>query len=350
MRLQSIDSLRGIAAFGVAVYHLVGFTFFASPSVILLLPGYGYTGVYLFFVISGFCIHLRYAHGREVNWAAFWKRRFVRLYPAYLASLILYVLWSRPEINGFFWYDLFSHLFMFHNLDGRTVYSINGVWWTLAIEEQLYALYFVLLWMRHNWGWTWTLAICLGARFFWLGMSLALHGHHELPFGEGALANWWTWALGALAVEAYVGKVKLPNWCYSVAPGLAFLLTAGILDLNKGRISVVFSSLLWGAGFFFLLNSAVRSNFSWRPLSAIGVFSYSLYLTHEFVISITPAWLAIPLCLAFAYVFFRLFERPFMRSAALKTLSPTAVEPVQTSNPDVEGMQPLGSKVFLEKE
>ncbi len=37
------------------------------------------------------------------------------------------------------------HLLMLHNLDPNTCYTINGVFWTLAIEEQLYLAYFLLL-------------------------------------------------------------------------------------------------------------------------------------------------------------------------------------------------------------
>jgi peptidoglycan/LPS O-acetylase OafA/YrhL len=68
-RLQSIDALRGIAALGVVFYHAV---MQASPAVpnnlfrwpvklLQLASSFGYIGVFLFFVISGFCIHLQWA-------------------------------------------------------------------------------------------------------------------------------------------------------------------------------------------------------------------------------------------------------------------------------------------------
>jgi peptidoglycan/LPS O-acetylase OafA/YrhL len=325
-RLQSIDTLRGVAAFAVAAYHLIGYQFAANPSVFLILPGYGFTGVYLFFVISGFCIHLRYARGKEVDWKAFWKRRIIRLYPAYLASIVLYLLWLQLPINAFFWKDLLLHITMTHNLDNSSVYSINGVWWTLAIEEQLYLLYLALRWMRHNWGWVRTLAICFLARFAWLGLSLALHGTWELPFGEGALTNWWAWALGAVAVEAYIGKIEMPKWCGSIAIGSLLLLAAALIHVQGGRIDVVFGGLLWGTGFFFIVNRVVKSNFSWKPLAGLGLCSYSLYLTHEFVIGTIPAIIVLPACILFAYGFYRLFEKPFMQTIKSPELATATLE------------------------
>ncbi len=101
-RLVGIDMLRGIAALGVLLYHhfergVFGAQFQLMPpyKAVALLPiSFGYTGVYLFFVISGFCIHLRWAKAKvrgdgdfSIDFQAFWKRRIIRLYPAYFAAM-----------------------------------------------------------------------------------------------------------------------------------------------------------------------------------------------------------------------------------------------------------------------
>src|SRR5262249_1397770 len=142
---------------------------------------YGYIGVYLFFVISGFCIHLRWAKAKaagqanpQIDFIAFWKRRIRRLYPAYLAALVIYLVvlayLGKVVLTPFAVYDTVIHLLMLHNLDERTCYSINGVFWTLAIEEQLYLAYFLLLYLRNRLGWLRTLGICLACRVGWFGM------------------------------------------------------------------------------------------------------------------------------------------------------------------------------------
>jgi peptidoglycan/LPS O-acetylase OafA/YrhL len=52
------------------------------------------------------------------------------------------------DVTRFFVYDVVMHLLMLHNFDPHTCYSINGVFWTLAIEEQLYLAYFLLLYLQ----------------------------------------------------------------------------------------------------------------------------------------------------------------------------------------------------------
>ncbi len=146
-RLQSIDALRGAAALAVVFYHVVGLkpeaaTFAAASRWRWLsLPflhtlSFGYTAVFLFFVISGFCIHLQWVRGSvkdaetRIDFAAFWKRRLRRLYPPYLIALALYLTisaWtSEVRFDSLYLWDVISRLLMLHNLDPRTVYSITA--------------------------------------------------------------------------------------------------------------------------------------------------------------------------------------------------------------------------------
>jgi peptidoglycan/LPS O-acetylase OafA/YrhL len=87
-----------------------------------------------------------------------------------------------------------------------------------------------------------------------------------------------------LAVEAHVGNVKLPKWCYwfSLVP---FWLALGYLF---GKHLPVFEPVAGGMAFFTLLNYCVRregegrwpDSFPFRWLFSMGVFSYSMYLAH----------------------------------------------------------------------
>ncbi len=227
-----IDAMRGAAALAVVFFHAFDGVAFdkgaqypnSVTSAITFAFSFGFAGVWLFFVISGFCIHLRWVRnaveGREpkVAFVDFWKRRAWRLYPPYLVALTIYILvsFARGDISftRFFWYDLTTHLFMVHNLDARTVFSLNGVFWTLAIEEQLYLMYFLLLAMRSRLGWWRTLGICLAVRVAWFAVCFLLWRWKaiQLPVGESALAYWFVWALGAVSVEAAFGLLKLPSW------------------------------------------------------------------------------------------------------------------------------------------
>jgi len=371
-RLRSVDALRGIAALGVVLYHAIDHTDKVLPSnslrypmkLIQFLSSFGYIGVFLFFVISGFCIHLQWCRSRSMNeeqsvaFGKFWKRRIRRLYPPYLIALVLFLgltaLTVGISVSRFFIYDVAMHLLMLHNLDPRTCYSINGVFWTLAIEEQLYLAYFLLLFLRKRWGWYVTLIVCLLARAAWMSLShlLWLKSGIGLPVPEAAASHWFTWALGAIAVEAWFGLVKLPRWTRDLRIASLLIVSASAMAYFGSYIpkdtfwhisSWFLLHPLWGIGFFIVLNRAVLAEDGWvRELrlppivsvfATLGVFSYSIYLTHELTIMQSWRWvnpaalqmqnvflITIPATIVFAWMFFWFCERPFMKrkSAAVQ--------------------------------
>ncbi|MDT7543630.1 MAG: hypothetical protein QOE33_3534 [Acidobacteriota bacterium] len=366
-RLRSIDALRGAAALAVVLYHAASnprassglfARFVTEPTA--FITSYGYAGVFLFFVISGFCIHLTQAKasatgrtGQRVEFFSFWRRRVRRLYPPYLVALMFYLVVARATghlpLTQFFAWDFAAHLLMLHNFDTRTCYSINSVFWTLAIEEQLYLAYFLLLFLRRRFDWPKTLAVCLAARVVCFALLTVLRKTFgiDVPIPEAALSHWFTWALGALAVESAFGIVELPRWTRSLRVGALALCAAAalarVLPLVESHVVVhdagwLLLHPLWGVGFFCLLNRAVEAERGWRAkgttpawiarLSAVGLISYSLYLTHQLVLletwkfeslpihaTLVALLVMTPLCLIFAWLFFRLFERPFLARA-----------------------------------
>jgi peptidoglycan/LPS O-acetylase OafA/YrhL len=173
----------------------------------------------------------------------------------------------------------------------------------------------------------------------------------NIPVTEAAATNWFIWALGALSVEAALGLIKLPRWCFRLsAAGVALGCAMGLAQLlplvdQSGWVHDVGWLIMhpaWGVGFFILVNYAVSAEQRWRvkslkvprfipALASVGLISYSLYLTHSFVLmhwywfgftrfhilTISVLILA-PLSVAFAWIFFRVFERPFMTSSAVR--------------------------------
>jgi len=316
-RLASVDALRGSAALAVVLHHAVnygnslpsGSAWFTASHAVL---DQGYLGVPLFFVISGYCIHLRWAKQQaegardsSVDFLGFWKRRLHRLYPPYFVALCLSMglvvaayalgkvvplvtLYPQPRLR---WMalDFLAHVGMlhgFHPLLDKA--GGNPPFWTLAREECFYLMYFGLLAARRWWG--------MGAAFaavFVLGIAFPLLMIPLLDrdsawwsvVNSSAIVLWTQWCFGMVAVEAYYGLIKLPSWCYwgwliPVWSGAAF---ASAIYCPRVTPS------LWGAAFFTLLNCCVRSEglsrwpklrvVSW--LSRVGIFSYSLYLVHN---------------------------------------------------------------------
>ena len=348
--------LRGAAALAVVVCHAVaeqrpGATF---PGAFMhTVLSFGRYGVWLFFVISGFCIHYRWALRARTGstappeFAAFWRRRIRRLYPPYLVALALFVwlrfgsAWTSPDALRV----IGLHLLMLQNFSQSTVAGINEVFWTLATEEQLYLLYFVLVRLRAAAGWPLVLGAGLLARVSWFVFAGAMHrlGYVDVLITQAAAAQWPIWMLGALSVEAMVGLTDVPGLFRHPAACAALLAAAAVMSygllyaIPPGLVyrAVWFAAdLCWGLGFFVAVNLAVaRQRLPRRPsrlaaaLAAVGVFSYSLYLTHEVVTayawhaaalasSLVPAALAVAVAtlasIGFAWPFFVLFERPFL--------------------------------------
>ncbi|MBI3825222.1 MAG: acyltransferase [Candidatus Rokubacteria bacterium] len=363
-RLVSIDALRGLAALGVVAFHagLAG-AYFGAPGlggrVLAFVASFGGAGVWLFFVISGFCIHLRWAKARasgqaaRVDFLEFWRRRIRRLYPPYLVALAAYVavlaVEGRLAPSPFSAFDVGMHLLMLHNLDGRTVFTLNGVFWTLAIEEQLYLAYFLLLRLRARWGWPATIGCCLAARAAWFALALVVHRVFgaKILVTEAAAPQWFIWALGALSVEAALGLVRLPPWTRSgwlavggvgAAGAVSYALRVADPAGGLAKLLWLVGDPLWGIAFFVVVNAAVGLERRWTLgrapglvglLAAVGFFSYSLYLTHELVLAHAVAWIrpGLPfvvgavifsaLSVAVARAFFQVFERPFLSRAAV---------------------------------
>jgi peptidoglycan/LPS O-acetylase OafA/YrhL len=378
-RLRGIDALRGAAALGVVFYHAVAQGDKVLPNNIFQYPirlvqfasSFGYIGVFLFFVISGFCIHLQWARDKaagvepDIRFGAFWRRRIRRLYPPYIITLLLFLLltaWTVGiNVTHFVVYDLGMHLLMLHNLDPNTCYSINGVFWTLAIEEQLYLAYFLLLFIRVRWGWGVTIAVCLFARLAWMALShvVWLKTGFGIPVPEAAASHWFTWALGALGVEVMFGLTKLRGWSRDLRLATVLIVAASALssylpwipkDTLVHKTSWFLIHPLWGLGFFIVVNRMVLAEERWwhratlptivSVFSTLGIFSYSIYLTHEIVIMQSWLWvnsgwwqvanvfvLTVPAVIVFAWVFFWFCEKPFMVKSAPRDKAAPALTP-----------------------
>ncbi len=147
-RFPELDLLRFIAACGVMVFH---YTYFGPRNHILpvsypvlgQIGKYGFLGVDVFFILSGFVILLT---AYEKDAIAFTVARMVRLYPAYwicvtLTAAAIVVTRSLPATVTPFQY--LANLTMVHGFFG--IRDVSGVYWTLSVEIQFYFLIFVVL-------------------------------------------------------------------------------------------------------------------------------------------------------------------------------------------------------------
>jgi peptidoglycan/LPS O-acetylase OafA/YrhL len=318
--LAFLDQLRGAAILAVAVYHALdesfGFDelkwhglvrdFNVSRLYLFLLPAsWGFLGVSIFFVISGFCIHLSHARSQEPTFGTFFIRRFFRIYPPYLVCLVLFSFvypWQRIDFQpGQGIAQFASHLALFHNLDARYFYGINPSFWSIAVEVQLYLLYPLLWCYARRHGWRRTLAITAVIEFT-IRVAGAIHliafPDTMLPrwVTDSPLAFWFSWCLGAAVADGYL-KQHLPT----VRRRTLVLLAGGTLAVYFLKPATVFMfplAALFTAGL--ITNRLARaqspagppvSRWPWRVLSKLGFVSYSFYLLHQPLLGLVPRML-----------------------------------------------------------
>jgi peptidoglycan/LPS O-acetylase OafA/YrhL len=310
-RLVSVDALRGMAALAVVLLHGVAMLSLPENAPFWYVAIYriletGHWGVPLFFVISGFCIHMTWAReaarGGEgsFHFVSFWKRRLHRLYPPYfvvlclsmLAIVVAYVVHiNLPTISAVYpqpvprWIavDFFLHATMLHGLSARfDAGGGNSVFWSLAREEYYYLFYPLLLLLRRRFG----VVVTVGSVFLLSAATDVVY----IFYGWGprlllTFVLWSQWALGMLAVEAYCGLIKLPRWCSSIWVGIPLAMLAAWAVKDHPALYPLLSAV----SFFVLLNACVgldkaghwprRGLLGW--FSKVGIFSYSLYLVHR---------------------------------------------------------------------
>jgi peptidoglycan/LPS O-acetylase OafA/YrhL len=140
-RLFGLDTLRAFAIVVVILYHLT--IFGELPMRILPVTYFGWMGVDLFFVLSGFLIGQQalkpYLIGQRLSIAKFYRRRVYRIFPAYLVVLALYFLmpgWREsPHLAPLWKFLTFTMNFGF-SFDRRGFSNA----WSLCVEEHFYLL------------------------------------------------------------------------------------------------------------------------------------------------------------------------------------------------------------------
>jgi peptidoglycan/LPS O-acetylase OafA/YrhL len=266
----------------------------------------GSTGVSLFLVLSGFCLFLPFAGGKldRFEMGTFMRRRCRRLLPAYfvtLAVLLVAVVATSGHIGlhrltgwGFL-AQLGTHLTLTHQLFPETFYGLNGAYWSLGLEWELYLALPLLIISARRFGLARTVGLAVGVNVAYC-LALAAVSRAGLIDPQGSLATvvlpnfflgrWAEFALGMVAASLYVTG-RAAWWARRLVWIAALLVPVGFA-LSGEPIG----HLVFGVIFFALVCTVVDREhpiariFAWRPLVAVGVMSYSLYLVHQPLVEI----------------------------------------------------------------
>jgi len=283
------------------------------------LPGLGRSGtvgVTLFFVLSGFLITRLLAEERattgRISLRAFYWRRGLRLFPA------LALLLAAMAVLGVNVIPTLLYAADFAMAAGQDLGPLDHTW-SLAVEEQFYLVWPVLLIIllrlprRH--------ALTLVA-----ALALASAVARILLWPEGLRASWAPdTRADALLVGALLGLIQLPR-IRPVLLALASVALAIPTLVDDHGFMMQFGLPLATLGSAVLVAAAAGSERSpWRPILTLGIISYGVYLWSGPFLSwgrdIGPeaAVLTIPATIIVAALSYHFVERPFLR---LKQHSP----------------------------
>jgi peptidoglycan/LPS O-acetylase OafA/YrhL len=259
MRIKHIDILRGIAAVMVTVFHLTGSTGLSKDSI--AFGKNGYVGVEIFFVISGFVLpySLLKSGYHFKNFFTFIAKRVVRIYPAYIAAIIISILLTalagREVIK---WQGALLHLLFLNTQFGYN--DVSAVFWTLRIEFEFYILAGLLFTYVFTSSYKSVIFIIIIVGLSWFDVNPSFISW--LPF----------FALGILIFnKQFTGMNLYVFWIASAILMLITFKTHGLPEALAGC-------------FAFLFMLFVKLEDSQKPIYRfflwLGLISYSLYLVH----------------------------------------------------------------------
>jgi peptidoglycan/LPS O-acetylase OafA/YrhL len=308
--MPRLDGLRGIAIILVMFFHLVFFKPGCKVDHLFhRFTQYGWTGVDLFFILSGFLITgiLLDAKGAPNYFRNFYVRRCLRILPLYYA-FVLGLIFLYPLAGAHFRAErdvlvanqpwLWTHTINWlvtitGDFTSKTTLGTGG-FWSLAIEEQYYLMWpaVVLLLSRRA-----LFRTCVGLALFSMAIRFAM------------AQTGWTWAAiysatfarfdplaigGALAIAARAPTALAPLRRYAWIAAALALSGLAVIDhatkVSSFRPTYVLAAqlallpILWGSSLV-LVQTAAPSSFiaaltQTRLLRTFGKYSYSLYLFH----------------------------------------------------------------------
>ena len=347
-REPGLDTLRASAIIAVMSFHMIG----VLPESWSVVSQFGWMGVDLFFVLSGYLIGSQllapYARGLQPSIAQFYRRRFFRILPAYLVVVALYACWPAwREARGFgpLWKFLtFTENFFFdpHHR------SFSHVW-SLCVEEHFYLVLPLLVAAMMKRPSLRRTAILIGGlmvggvalrgmamlnqwdfyKYIYYPTEMRLDGllvGVTLALVKAFRPEWWAAGMrrGHMALLSGVALVGAVMWTFrdegmgSETGWPAFGMVFGLPLLAIGLGMIVASSLSE--------DGWLRR---WRVPGArsIATLAYALYMTHKAIVHLArtylPAWTSAQdfkaaavyavSCLAAAALLHFAVERPFLR-------------------------------------
>jgi peptidoglycan/LPS O-acetylase OafA/YrhL len=279
--LQWLDYARFVAAMSVVAFHYLaniprdGRIASTGVNWLIGIAEYGYLGVDIFFMISGFVITTSAANRSAID---FGKSRFVRLWPTFIICMLTTVVLR--QLSGLEWLQVTTAQILVNATMIPEYFKeqpIDGVYWTLLLEIRFYAVVFCLLLLGFSKrlqifveAWVIALVVCAVA-----GWKAPLLGQYSVLFASGCVlsfiyAQGWNWRnVSALAACIPMSVISA--------------LTRGAdLSARRGTDISLITIAAITVGFFalFIACRQIRVNNRSKIARSLGLVSYPLYLIH----------------------------------------------------------------------
>ena len=278
--------MRFIAAFSVVMYHYTArnidkvnlsydlFNFTRQ------FTKFGYLGVNLFFIISGFVI---LASAIDRSWYEFCVSRFTRLYPTYwlcVTFTAIAVILFHSHNHSISYKQYFSNLTMLNDYFG--VKDLDGVYWTLQVELKFYCCIFVLIlfdWLRHYKVWI-SLWLIATISFIWFDQPFFMGWFITPYYSSYFIAGTAFYLVSKNGYDKYFAIIICLSLVISSA--YTFKQAEGFISNPQIQDRIFAISIVWIFYFLFYLVSIkkLRLKFSYFIFS-LGGITYPLYLLHS---------------------------------------------------------------------
>jgi peptidoglycan/LPS O-acetylase OafA/YrhL len=300
--IKPLDGLRGVAIILVILFH--NFDHF-------YVNGFGWIGVDLFFVLSGFLITriLLNSKTKPRYFMNFYMKRVLRIFPLYylfvigcFVAVMFFDIDRLNAIKNYFAYFLsYTPNILFYKLNGFIPRFAMAHLWSLAIEEHFYFLWPLMVFLFSNKKLIWISVFVIIASSV-LGMVMLYYKNSWMVVYTFTLSRLGTITLGSLLAILMVNHKKLlellaiPVFITSFACIVAFYLKIHFIDkvpfdffLLHPSTTILNSSnwmlLVIGVFFASILCITLSKNFlstllSIKPLMFMGKYSYGIYVFH----------------------------------------------------------------------
>jgi peptidoglycan/LPS O-acetylase OafA/YrhL len=258
----------------------------------LQVSGLGFHAVSVFIILSGWALMQstasRAAAG-PVSWGAWYRARFLRLYPMYWVAHLVYLVSPfvarlEPVDSRIVW-SLLGLRFI--DITMNFMY-LNAAWWYFSMLIQFYLIFPLLFWAAQRLGpWTFLLIAC-AIGFFTRYLMLIVYPQNGLwILGGFAICRLPEFALGMALGIWHSRSTARAEWFLLRGTGLVtgLLLYPAALRLYHNGLTYVFVDLATGACCFLVI-VGIAGIISCFPgpaklFALIGAFSYGLYLIHQ---------------------------------------------------------------------